>query len=254
MTIGHEIIGSGKEGIIVLHGWFGDHTSFAPTFSCLDTDTFTYAFMDYRGYGASRDIVGEHTLEEIAGDAIALADHLGWDRFHVIGHSIGGKALQRVALDAPGRVKSGVAVTPVPASAPDLDADTEALLDGAADSDDNRRTILDFTTGNRLSGVWLDLKVKKSRETTTRDAYADYLVAWAKTGFEDEVKGLGTPVLILLGEHDPVYNPEAMEQTILAWLPKSRMAVIPNAGHYPMDETPVDMVTRMEAFMREYAG
>ncbi len=254
MIIGHEIKGSGKEGVIVLHGWFGDHTTFAPTFVYLDTETFTYAFMDYRGYGASRDIGGEHTMSEIAGDAIDLAGHLGWDRFHVVGHSMGGKALQRVALDASGRVKSGVAVTPVPAAALPLDADSEALFGGAADSDDNRRTILDFTTGNRLTAKWIDLALKHSRDTTTRDAYADYFTAFAKTGFEDEVKGLELPILVLVGEHDPAFNSEAMEQTYLAWLPKARMEVVTNAGHYPMQETPVDLVTRMEAFMREHAG
>lgn len=254
MIIGHEIKGSGREGVIVLHGWFGDHTTFAPTFSYLDTETFTYAFMDDRGYGASRDIGGEHTMSEIAGDAIDLADHLGWDRFHVVGHSMGGKALQRVALDASGRVKSGVAVTPVPAAALPLDADSEALFGGAADSDDNRRTILDFTTGNRLTAKWIDLAVKHSRDTTTRDAYADYFTAFAKTGFEDEVKGLELPILVLVGEHDPAFNSEAMEQTFLAWLPKARMEIVTNAGHYPMQETPVDLVTRMEAFMREHAG
>ncbi len=254
MTIGHEILGNGKEGVIVLHGWFGDHTAFVPVFPYLDKETFTYAFMDYRGYGASRDIGGEHTIGEIAGDAINLADHMGWDRFHVIGHSMGGKAMQRVAVDAPGRVKSGVAVTPVPAMALDLDADSEALFGGAADSDENRRTILDFTTGNRLTSIWLDMKVKESRETTTRDAYADYFTAFAKTGFEDEVMGMELPVLVLIGENDPAFNAEAMEQTYLQWLPNARMEVITNAGHYPMQETPIDLVTRMEAFMREHAG
>jgi len=254
MTIGHKILGTGKEGVIVLHGWFGDHTSFSPIFSFLDTATFTYAFMDYRGYGTSRHIGGKHTINEIAGDAIDLARHLGWSRYHMIGHSIGGKALQRVAVDAPGRIKSGVAVTPVPAAALNLDADTITLLDGAADNDDNRHTILNFTTGNRLSSAWIDMKVKNSRETTTRDAFADYLVAWTKNGFEDEVKGLELPVLVLVGEHDPVYTADAMEQSMLAWLPQASMQVIPNTGHYPMDETPIDLVTRMEAFMREHAG
>ncbi|MDH5750574.1 MAG: alpha/beta hydrolase, partial [Rhodospirillales bacterium] len=240
--------------VIILHGWFGDHSVYEPMFPYLDTETFTYAFMNYRGYGLSKDMTGEHSMAEIAADAIGLADHLGWDRFHVFGHSMGGKAMQRVALDAPGRVKSGIAVTPVPAKALDLDAESEALFSGAADSDEKRRFILDFTTGNRLSGVWLDLRVRQSRETTTRNAYADYFTAFAKTGFEDEVKGLDLPVLVLVGEHDPAFTAEVMKQTYLAWLPKARMEVIPNAGHYPMQETPVDLATRMEAFLREHAG
>jgi len=128
------------------------------------------------------------------------------------------------------------------------------LFGGAPDKDENRRAILDFTTGNRLSGCWLDWRVLKSCETTTQDAFADYLVTWTKTDFSSEVKGLETPVLVLIGEHDQALNKEVMEQTYMAWLPNAHLDMIPNAGHYPMQETPVHLATRIEAFMREYKG
>lgn len=83
MIIGHTLHGHGGEGVIVLHGWFSDYSEFQPLFHCLDVETFTYAFIDYRGYGKSRAIAGEYTIQEIAADALALADHLGWERFHL---------------------------------------------------------------------------------------------------------------------------------------------------------------------------
>ncbi len=231
MTIGHTIYGSGKEGIIVLQGWFGDHTVFAPMTPYLDKQTFTWAFMDYRGYGLSRSIEGEHTMQEIAADALSLADYLGWERFHLVGHSMGGMALMKVAVEATERIKSGVALTPVPASGVPLDADGEALFSGAPDNDENRRMILDFTTGGRLSGHWLDWKVQCSRETTTRDAYADYLVAWTQTDFAEQSKGLELPLLVCAGEHDQALTAEVMEQTYLAWYPNAELQILPNAGH-----------------------
>lgn len=253
MTIGHAIHGSGKEGVLVLHGWFGDHTVFAPMFPYLDTDTFSYAFMDYRGYGKSKGMKGNHTMQEIALDAAELADHLGWERFHVIGHSMGGMALMRLAVNQPGRIKSGVALCPVPPSGVPLDADGQALFDGAPDNDDNRRMILDFTTGNRLSRRWLDWKVKVSHDTTTHDAYADYLVAWTKTNFADESKGNETPLLVCPGEHDQALTPDVMKQTYMEWYPKATLSVLPNSGHYPMQEIPVYLATVMEQFMREHS-
>ncbi len=253
MLIGHQTYGSGKEGVIVLHGWFGDHTAFQQTFPFLDTDRFTYAFIDYRGYGKSKNISGEHTNKEIAADAIGLADELGWDKFHVIGHSMGAKAAQRVMVDAPGRVKSVVALTPVPASAVPLDADGESLFYGAAKNDENRFNIINFTTGNRLSPKWVDLTVKGSRETTTESAFADYLDAWVKEDFSDEVKGIETPVLVAVGEHDPALNADVMKQTYMEWLPNAKLETIANSGHYPMKETPAYMVTMAEAFMAEHA-
>ena len=253
MVIGHTIHGSGPDGVIVAHGWFGDYSTFLPMFPFLDTDAFTYAFMDYRGYGKSKDIEGAHTMAEISSDAIALADHLGWERFHVVGHSMGGMVVQRVALDAVGRVKSGVAVTPVPASGMQFEGEVWKLFSSAPDSDHARRAIVGFSTGDRLSAKWVDLIVKDSHETTTRDAYADYLVAFSTTDFAAEAAGLETPIKVLVGEFDPALNEDFMRETFLAWYPNAAVETIGNTGHYPMQETPVILATMMEAFMKDHA-
>lgn len=252
MVIGYTALGGGPEGVIVLHGWFGDSKVYEPIFPYLDTGTFTYAFMDYRGYGRSRDIPGKHTMAEISADALALADHLGWKRFHVVGHSMGGMAVQRVALDAGGRVKSGVAITPVPASGAQFEGEAWALFSGAPDSDDNRRTIVNFSTGGRLATRWVEMIVRHSRETTTRDAYADYLLAFAKSDFSGEARGLRTPLKVMAGEFDAALTPEVMRQTFLQWYPNAELEVIANSGHYPMQETPVYLVTSIEAFMKAH--
>ncbi len=52
--------------------------------------------MDLRGYGGRKQVSGEFTIEEAAADAITLADELGWDRFSVIGHSMGGKVAHQM--------------------------------------------------------------------------------------------------------------------------------------------------------------
>ncbi|MGU7780708.1 alpha/beta fold hydrolase [Burkholderia sp. PU8-34] len=52
----------------------------------------------------------------LAADCLVLADRLGWQRFHVIGHSMNGMVTQRVAANAPSRIKSAIAVYPVSAA------------------------------------------------------------------------------------------------------------------------------------------
>src|SRR6266852_5380416 len=113
----HKKIGNGPIKVAVIPGWFGDHRAFETMFDFLDVKRFTYAFVDIRGYGNSRDEAGDYTMTEIAADTIALADTLGWSNFHVVGHSMGGKAAQKVAMDGGNRVSSIVAITPVPAYA-----------------------------------------------------------------------------------------------------------------------------------------
>src|SRR5258708_23215237 len=108
----HKTIGNGPTKVVVIHGWFWDHRVFTPIFDCLDPASYTYAFVDIRGYGNSRSVSGEYTIGEVAADAIALADQLGWREFHVVGHSMGCKAAQNAGIDAVSRVKSVVAVPP----------------------------------------------------------------------------------------------------------------------------------------------
>jgi pimeloyl-ACP methyl ester carboxylesterase len=252
MTIGHTILGRGAERVIVCHGWFGDWTVFEPTVPILDAATFTYAFVDYRGYGKSRDQKGRYTVEEIAADAIALADRLGWRRFHLVGHSMGGKVVQRVALDARDRVKSAVAVTPVPASGVPFDDKAWGLFSGAPDDDKLRAAIVDFSVSGRLTPVWVERIVRASRETTTVEAFRGYLTSWAKDDFSAEAKGLATPIKVLVGEFDAALTPDFMRQTFLAWYPNAELEVIGNSGHYPMQETPVAYTTMVETYLKAH--
>src|SRR6202034_1200768 len=86
----------------------------------LNTAQFSYVFPDLRGYGSRRDEAGASTVAEAAADAFGLADALGWDRFSLVGHSMGGVAMQHVLLQAPYRVRRLVGVAPGPAGGPGL--------------------------------------------------------------------------------------------------------------------------------------
>ena len=249
MIIGHKVFGKGPEKVIVLHGWLADYSVFEPMFPALDTEKFSYAFIDYRGYGLSKGIGGEHTIKEIGKDALDLADHLGWKRFHLIGHSMGGKAIQWMMAKDTGRVKSGIAVTPAPACEIPLEKEVFAIFEGAADIPKNRGMIIMQSTGNRHSEAWERSMIEKSLSTTTRGAFAKYFMAWCKADLSTEVKGCKTPLKVLVGEHDPHLTAEFMQQTIMQWFTNAELEVLRNSGHYPMLEIPINLATICETFM-----
>lgn len=249
MSIPHVTVGHGPRKVICLPGWFGSSTGWGHWGDLLDGERFTYAFADYRGYGARIDEAGEHTMDEIASDTLALADELGWSAFSLVGHSMGGMAVQRVLAKAPERVERIVGISPVPASGVPFDDQSWGLFSGAAGADENRAMIIDFTTGNRLTRTWIDQMVAHSVANSTREAFADYLLAWAKSDFAAEVQGNSVPIKVIVGEHDPALGAPVMEQTFLKTYPNCELDVLPNAGHYAMFETPVALATSVEAFL-----
>lgn len=249
-VLAFDSFGDGPKPVIVLHGWFGDQTSFAPMVDALSPEEFTYIFPSYRGYGGSLNMRGAYTVEEISRDVLDLADWLEIETFALIGHSMGGMAAQRVLADAPDRVEKIVAVAPVPASGAGLDAATYAMFERAVADEEVACGIIDLTTGGRLSKEWVRHIATYPKTAALDEAFSGYLASWAKTDFHTEIEGNPVPMLVAVGEFDGAINEAAMQATYMQWYPNAELTVIANAGHYPMYETPVAFATLMEAFLR----
>ena len=241
--------GSGPQKVLVLHDWNGDHSNYDPVLPYLDGEAFTYVFADLRGYGASKAIAGEYTVDEIAQDCLRLADRLGWQRFDVVGHSMTGMATQRLAADAPSRIRSAVAVCPMSAAGSPAPDEALAFFASTTESDDAFRRLITFVSGG-LSEQWVEAKLRQNRATVNPACRAGYLKMFSRGNFVDEVRGLVMPFLVVVGDHDPGIDAAAMQQTFLAWHPNAELTVIPNCGHYPMQECPPYFATLVENFLR----
>ena len=66
--------------------------------------TFTVGIHDQRGLGKTSIPEGPYSMAQYAADALALADHLGWKSFNVLGISFGGMVAQELAATYPDRV------------------------------------------------------------------------------------------------------------------------------------------------------
>lgn len=99
VTISYEIIGNGPP-VLMLHGFPQTRAmwhAIAPVLTC----DFTVITADLRGYGASTRpaTMQDMSFRAMADDQRALMRHLGFDRFHLVGHDRGARTAHRLALD-----------------------------------------------------------------------------------------------------------------------------------------------------------
>lgn len=90
----HVLTSGPKRGepVLFLHGNLCSSTIWEETMLALP-DRFRAVAPDLRGYGLtdpSARIDARRGVAPWAEDALTLADELGWNRFHVVGHSLGG--------------------------------------------------------------------------------------------------------------------------------------------------------------------
>lgn len=100
----YEVLGEGEPLLCVMglatdaSGWMLNVGAFSER---LQTVTF-----DNRDVGRSGYATEDYAIADMARDALALADHLGLESFHLIGCSMGGAISQELALLAPERVST----------------------------------------------------------------------------------------------------------------------------------------------------
>lgn len=246
-------IGEGSMKIIAVHGWMGDHRLFAPLHPLIGDRDWQVAFPDCRGYGDRRQVTGAMTVEEIAADVLALADHLGWERFHMLGHSMAGMAAQRLMLDARDRMQSAMLLASVPASGARIDdARREMLLAALADPEARLR-LVDANTGKMRDNAWLAKLRDLSLAGTRPDAMAAYMSSWTGAGFADALRGNDCPTTLIIGELDPGTPEAGVRQIYSDLLVNVRIDALPGTGHYAMQEAPDHLIAAMERHLTALA-
>jgi len=102
----HERAGDGPP-VLLIGGSGGDVRRAPGPFAWPEADRFSLLAYDHRDQGRSSSRSGQQpTMADFAGDALKLVDHVGWDRFSVLGVSFGGMVAQELALAAGERVRA----------------------------------------------------------------------------------------------------------------------------------------------------
>ncbi len=118
-------------GLILLHGFPETSAMWTPLLAAAASNGFRVVAFDQRGYspGARPDDVSSYAVPALADDVLAVADALGFRRFHLVGHDWGCVVGWSVTTQHPDRVISWAALSiPHPAALPSLGGDPPAYI------------------------------------------------------------------------------------------------------------------------------
>ena len=87
--LNYEISGSGKEHLVLLHGFMENLTIWEDMAVHL-SEKFTLIKIDLPGHGLSKVYSEIHLMEFMASEVKKVTDSLNIGQFHLLGHSMGG--------------------------------------------------------------------------------------------------------------------------------------------------------------------
>jgi 3-oxoadipate enol-lactonase len=191
---------------------------------------------DHRGHGGSPAPPGPYSIDELAGDALALLDALGIERATFVGLSIGGAVAISAALRAPERFERLVLCSTAAHFGPPEQwheraatvraRGVEAVADGALERWLTPQAPADLR--ERLRAMLL---------STPREGYAACCEALAGYDARGRLHELTMPVLAIAGADDPTTPPSAL-QAIVDEVPAGRLHVVERARHIANVERP----------------
>jgi pimeloyl-ACP methyl ester carboxylesterase len=221
-----------------------DAAVWLPTRFLSNVSTFTFAYVDFPGYGSNRPASElPDSIDAMARIAMEAAAGLGWASYSVVGHSMGATTALRMATLATEAVTSVVAISPVSPAGTPLD---EATLNAFRGAWDDPAAAVRAWLSPTMSDADLARLAARNRASLDRDVWNRYLQNWVEPDFFDDLKSYQGRVTLLAGEVDPFVTREALA-AIDEGLPNSSAHAIGNAGHYPSIEAPQDTCDAIEA-------
>ncbi len=259
--------------VLALHGWLDNAASFLPLAPFLD-DVELVA-LDLPGHGRSAHL-GAGSDYSFAGSIAAVldaADALGWERFRLLGHSMGGAISCMVAAACPQRIER-LALIEAVGVLTEAPARThlrlrEAVAAQRAIKGKQLRVFPDIDTAVRArmqagrvpgSGLEADL-VRLLVERGLRKVPGGYvwssdprltlptLVRMTEAQVDDLLAGIECPTLALFADPPQPYLPDAARQHRVAQLPDGRM-VVQQGGHHLHMQQPAQVAEVIAAFLR----
>ena len=257
----------GGEPVILLHGFPESSRMWTPLLPVLAEAGYRVLAPDQRGYspGARPEGIDNYRYANLASDVTALADAVGFERFHLVGHEWGAGAGWAVVARSPERIASWAAL-----SVPHVAAFGRAIRE---DEDQAKRsTYITFFQQPGVAEAALSANdfegLKNVWSASSEEEKAEYLALFSQPGAltaalnwyrgsrgidpdDPEVRfgDVTTPTLLVWGNRDQAIGRKGVEDAA-AYMKGPYKFVELDAGHWLIQEKPDEVIAEVTGHLK----
>ncbi|WP_162256394.1 alpha/beta fold hydrolase [Sphingomonas sp. Root710] len=253
LRVRYKVAGDGVP-LILLHGGTSDGGMFADILPYLAESFLTIAY-DQRGCGGTTcEDSSDYSLEDLADDAAAFIEALGYEKAHILGHSAGGLVAQLLAVRSPRRVDKLILQSTAP-----ITAFKKTLNDGAIQNYNKKRAEGGvhaaaelFTTPDYIAEhpEFVD-KLIELQKSVAPEAMAQRLKALQTFDIDNvDLSRITMETLVIYAECDQLVERASVEQMANEVLPHARLEIFRGAGHAGVLQYPEGYAQLATSFLK----
>ena len=263
----------GAPRVLALHGWLDNAASFLPLAPFLDGIELVAIDMPGHGRSAHLPAGADYSFAGALANLLDVADALGWDRFGLLGHSMGGAIASLLAAACPERVTRLLAIEAIGtlAETPEQTVPRlrEALAAQRALRDKRLRVFPDVDSAvrarqfaSRVPGSGLgeaEVRLLVARGLRAVDGGYTWssdprltlptLVRMTEAQVEALVAGISCPVRAIFADPAQPYLPDGLRRSRTRLLPAGEIVVMPGGHHLHMQQ-PAEVAAAIGDFLR----
>jgi pimeloyl-ACP methyl ester carboxylesterase len=245
----------GAPKVLALHGWLDNAASFVPLAPCLPGVELVAPDLPGHGHSAHLPQGADYSFAGAVNSVLDIADALGWERFALLGHSMGAGIGSLVAAACPQRIERFVAIEALGALAESAERTVTRLREAiAAMRNVARRPLRVFPDID--SAIRVRMQANALDEATARLlverglAVVDGGHAWSSDPrltlpttirmTEPQVlalvRGIECQTLVIHADPAQPYLPDELRRVRAAALPHGTLRILPGGHHLHMQQ------------------
>ena len=227
-----------KFPLVLIHGFLGSSEMWKPQINFLK-DHFRVIAPDIPGFGQSNKVDPCDSINFMAKSILNSIEKKNIDRFHLLGHSMGGMIVQEMIKLAGDKVEKFICygtgpIGEMPERFETIDQSRDRLKKEGLDETANRIAKTWFVDGDKSEYFYL---CSNAGKLTTLEAADAALLAMKNWNGLENLKNIKNKTLIIWGDHDKSYNKNQV-QTLNQNIQDSKLIIFEGCSHNTHLENP----------------